>query len=180
MMLPPMLKSARLVFIITVLFVAGCGGGSDIVIMDFESERWGYWKTSGQSFGEGPAKGGLEGQRTVSGYEGSSLANSYYEGEKAQGTLISPEFTIQRPYINFLIGGGDHEGETCINLLVNGKAVRSRTGRRDDTLISAYWDVTDLKGKQARIEIVDSYSREWGFVLVDQIVQSMNANAVSE
>ncbi len=153
-------------------FVIGCSGGEDIVIMDFEGETYGGWQTSGQSFGEGPAGGSLDGQRPVSGYEGSGLANSFHEGEKAQGTLTSPEFVIQRKFITFLIGGGSIEGETCVVLLVDRKVVRSQTGMENDTLEPQTWDVADFKGKTARIKIIDSYSGEWGYVLADRIVQT--------
>ncbi len=88
----------------------------------------------------------------VSGFEGKGLVNSYFDGDDTTGTLTSPEFSIQRKNINFLIGGGAQAGETCINLLVDGKAVRAATGPNDqpggsEALDSHSWDVSDLAGK---------------------------------
>ena len=34
------------------------------------------------------------------------------------------------------------------------------------------WDVAELKGAEAQIEIVDEVTGEWGHITVDQIVQS--------
>ena len=76
-------------------------------------------------------------------------------GDGATGRLISPEFKIEKPLIAFLIAGGRYEGVQCINLLVDNKVVRTATGENSDTMAESVWDVADLKGKTARIEIVD-------------------------
>ncbi len=67
------------------------------------------------------------------------MASSEIEGDRPIGTLTSPEFKIARKYISFLIGGGDYEHHTCLNLIINGKVVRSATGRRSDRLAPASW-----------------------------------------
>ena len=36
------------------------------------------------------------------------LANSFHDEDRGTGTLTSPDFTITRPYLNFLVGGGNH------------------------------------------------------------------------
>ncbi|MHC4733976.1 MAG: hypothetical protein ACYTDW_05885 [Planctomycetota bacterium] len=81
---------------------------NDILIADFEGKTYGDWKVEGEAFGPGPARGTLDGQMNVSGYEGKGLVNTYYKGDDTTGTLTSPTFKIQRKYINFLIGGGMH------------------------------------------------------------------------
>jgi len=78
------------------------------VIQDFESTGFAPWTTTGTAFGDGPAAGGIDGQQTVTGYEGQQLANSFHNGDGTIGTLSSPEFTITSSYLNFLIGGGNH------------------------------------------------------------------------
>src|SRR5437764_662784 len=104
---------------------------ADILVADFEGDTYGEgWKTTGTAFGTGPAKGALPGQMPVSGYLGKGLVNSFKGGDASTGTLTSPEFKIERKYINFLIGGGKH-AKTCINLLVAGKPVRTATGPND-------------------------------------------------
>src|SRR5262245_52739849 len=45
----------------------------DLLIADFEGDTWGDWKTKGEAFGKGPAKGTLPGQMPVSGFKGERL-----------------------------------------------------------------------------------------------------------
>ncbi|MEM6504101.1 MAG: sulfatase-like hydrolase/transferase [Planctomycetota bacterium] len=155
-------------------------GEDDILIADFEGDDYGKWRTTGGAFGKAPAKGTLPGQMVVSGFKGNGLANSFVGKDKGTGTLTSPAFRIDRPYINFLIGGGRWEGETCINLLVDGEVVRSATGsnpggNRSERLDPTTWDVKEFKGKRARIQLVDKHREGWGHITVDHIVQSKKA-----
>jgi hypothetical protein len=97
------------------------------VIADFEGKDYGDWKTTGEAFGPGPAQGRLGDQNPVDGYLGHGLVNSYYHGDATTGTLTSPEFEITHPYLNFLIGGGSQK-ETRMDLLLEGKVVRTASG----------------------------------------------------
>jgi len=149
----------------------------DILIADFEGQSYGDWKVTGEAFGPGPARGTLPGQMNVSGFKGRGLVNSYYKGDNTTGTLTSPEFRIERRYITFLIGGGRHPGKTCMNLLINGKVVRTATGPNDrpggsEALDRMTWDVSDLAGRKAVIQIVDQQKGGWGHINVDHIVQT--------
>lgn len=149
----------------------------DIVIADFESESYGAWTVEGTSFGSGPARGTLPNQMSVSGFLGERLVNSFTGGDNAVGTLTSPSFTIERDHLNFLIGGGGYADETCLKLLVRGEAVRTASGPNvenggSEALDWATWDVCDLRGQSARLQIVDQRRGGWGHINVDQIVQS--------
>ena len=110
----------------------------------------------------------------VSGFHGHGLVNSFNGGDTATGTLTSPEFKIERKFVAFLIGGGMNPGKTCINLLVDGKMARTATGANDkpggtERLDWKAWDVSDLEGQMARIEIVDNATGGWGHINVDDI-----------
>ena len=140
-----------------------------IVLADFEGETYGDWTATGEAFGKGPAHGTLPGQQTVSGFLGKGLVNTFLGGDGPQGTLTSPAFEISRRYISFLIGGGSHANETCINLRVDDKVVRTTTGKDNEKLEWCSWDVQELQGRTARLEIVDRHSGGWGHINVDQI-----------
>ena len=55
-----------------------------------------------------PRPATLPGQGGVSGYLGDRLANSFHDGDAGTGILTSPAFTVTQPYLNFLVGGGNH------------------------------------------------------------------------
>ncbi|RYY32418.1 MAG: hypothetical protein EOP46_19025, partial [Sphingobacteriaceae bacterium] len=100
-----------------------------------------------------------------------------YAGTSAKasstGKLICSKFIIKNNVINFLLAGGQHPDSTCINLVVNGKRVRTTTG--DNTKVFKWngWDVRDLKGKEAHIEIVDAVTDTVnGSVAIDHIMFS--------
>ena len=164
--------------LLTLVLPATAVAADDIVLADFEGKTYpAGWKTEGEAFGKGPAKGKLGGQMHVSGFEGKGLVNSFLGGDGPTGKLTSPEFTIERDYITFLIGGGGHKGKTCMNLLIDGKVVLSATGSNlqaggSEFLNWENWDVREYKGKKAVLQIVDAASGGWGHVNVDQISQS--------
>jgi sucrose-6-phosphate hydrolase SacC (GH32 family) len=165
----------------TLGFALGCllsaHAAEDLLVADFEGADYGAWRSTGEAFGSGPARGTLPGQMDVSGFQGEGLVNSFVGGDKSTGTLTSPEFGIERPYLSFLIGGGGYSNETCMNLLVDGKVVRTATGPNtvsggSERLQPAGWDVSDLFRRVAVIEIVDRRTGGWGHINVDQIVQT--------
>ncbi|MFF7262013.1 GH32 C-terminal domain-containing protein [Streptomyces sp. NPDC008159] len=146
------------------------------VLADFDGGTYGDWTATGDAFGPAPATGTLPGQQQVSGFQGGGLVNTFLNGDAGTGTLTSPEFTLDKRYVNFLIGGGNHPvgsaAPTALELLVDGQVVRSATGKDAEALEAASWDVRDLAGKKARIRVVDDNTGGWGHINVDQITLS--------
>ena len=141
---------------------------NSILIDDFESNNYNNWTITGTSFSTSPAMG----TTAVAGYLGKKLTRSSFNGNGSQGKLVSANFTIQKNYISFLIGGGCNPGTAYIKLVVNGEAVRKSTGLNDDLMKWKNWDVSSLIGQTARIEILDSATGSWGHINVDHIIQS--------
>lgn len=138
-----------------------------VVLNDFEGEDYGEWKTTGTAFGTKPVGGRGPTEGT---FKGKGLVDTYIPSQDGPvGTLTSPEFTISRKFINFLISGGAYEGKTCMNLIIDGKVVRTVTGRNTEQLVPRSWDVAEFEGKKATIQIVDEISGGWGHINVDQI-----------
>ncbi|NKY39523.1 hypothetical protein HGA02_08295, partial [Cellulomonas septica] len=162
--------------------VPGTGDGGappGTVLGDFEGDGFAGWTASGTAFGDGPTRGDAPCQDGVTGYLGTGLASSYRNGtsgdpcvpvpDTGTGTLTSPPFTIDADHVSFLVGGGPHP-DTAVRLVVDGQVVRSTSGPQSGTLDWASWDVSDLRGREARVEIVDASTDGWGHVLADHVV----------
>ncbi len=149
------------------------------VFADFEGTTWGDgWTATGDFADDGPRPGTIGDQQVVSGYQGQQLVNTFTDHDLSTGTISSPTFTIDQNYINLLVGGGNHPytgtgtDATAVNLVVDGQVVRTATGQDSELANWVAWNVSDLQGKQARIDIVDNNTGGWGHILADQITFS--------
>ena len=149
----------------------------DLPIADFEGADYGSWKATGEAFGTAPARGALPGQMPVEGFQGQGLVNSFRGGDDTTGSLESPPFRIERRFIAFLIGGGKNEEKLALQLVVDGRVVRSATGPNDrsggtEALAPDSWEVSDLAGRMASLRIVDEAKGGWGHLNVDHLRQT--------
>ena len=147
----------------------------DILFEDWSKETYTGWTTEGTAFGKGPIlkTAMLPMQSTVVGGDTDRVVNSFAtapNNDDATGKLISRPFTVERNFIAFWIGGGNNPGKTCLNLLVDGKVVRTATGKNDNRLEQESFDVAQFKGKQATLEVVDNVKGPWGNVGVGRII----------
>lgn len=126
------------------------------VLFDFESGP--EWTMEGDAIS---VTDRIAGRGRIPGLEGTKALSSGGGAASAQGRAVSPVFTIDRDYLNFLVGGDRTWPDVLgMRLLVEGKVVRSAAGRyvipqHDRGLLPMTWDVHDLKGKSAQIEMVD-------------------------
>ncbi len=142
------------------------------VFAEFDTALPEGWTAEGEPIAIGA---GLDlGASRVTGFVGTGFLSTYTPGSTSgnRGTarLTSPAFTIERGFINFLISGGNYPAYAGVYLVIDGETVRSATGDGSDTLKWASWDVSDLRGKTARIEIRDDTTAgDNGHVNVDHI-----------
>jgi beta-fructofuranosidase len=168
---------ASLVLIAALPNVGAAADRPDILFNDFEADSYGDWKVEGEAFGAKPAVAGVSPPNKITGHAGKGMVNSFLGGDTPTGKLTSPPLTIERKHINFLIGAGNYPGQTCIDLVIDGKVVRTAVGFAKKVNGKEFmgwrsWDVSDLAGKTARLQIVDAASDRWGHINVDHIVQS--------
>ncbi len=169
----------RLSFLLVFLIVS-CSSSKrpDIVFEDFESGNFGKWNKLGVAFDKPSRIDSVS--KKIKNAQGTFFAFSNFEGEgesRNQGKLVSKNFTIDRKYIRLLVAGGKHDTRECVNLIVNNKIVRVASGEDDNIFRTVIWDVADLQGERAVIEIVDAMITEYTpnslpHVLVDNIVFS--------
>lgn len=130
------------------------------------------WSGSGDVFEAQPSTGASRNQMYVNGERGAFI-NTFTDamGDGATGWLLSPQFTLKGDFMRLLVGGGRDPERLRVSLLVDGRRVCSETGTNWETLGRREWDIRPLRGKVARIEIVDDAVGAWGHLLVDEIEQ---------
>ena len=153
----------------------------DIVFEDFEGESYANWSVTGTAFGAGPVEmskipayqGDVRGKgKRVANSHASAPGGSVEEKDAATGKLVSRPFSIERNYITFLIGGGAHKDQTCVNLTVDDKVVLTATGFDENAMRPLSWDVRKWTGRTGRLQIVDNATGAWGNIGVDDILFS--------
>ncbi|RYG24082.1 hypothetical protein EON82_11965 [bacterium] len=150
-----------------------------ILFEDWTAKGFGTWKSEGTAFGPGAYDrdkipgignlGGGPGNRVVKSYRIEGEGASNVTGDAMTGKLTSREFTIERKFIEFWIGGGNHPKTAYLGLVVDGKLVRSATGRQDDGLRLDRFEVSEFEGKRGHLEIVDAEKGFWGQIGAGQI-----------
>ena len=151
----------------------------DLVVADFESGSFDGWQATGTAFGNSPIDLSPSNQMQVSNWRGKFYVNGYHGRDESTGTLTSPTFTVERDYLQFLVGGGKLD-ELSVNLLSGGEIVRRATGPQapegmSERLQPVQWNVADLRGKDVRIQVVDEATGQWGHLNVDTFIQTDRA-----
>jgi len=136
---------------------SGGGGGNTIPNGDFEDglNNWtatgswilnGAWTVQHDPYIEQPGR--------IGDFAGS------YPPESGTGTLTSSNFTINKHYLNFRIGGQDNANANKVRLFVDGQMVKEVGPPGDNGFEDVSWDVsnTNWAGKTAYIECVDGNS----------------------
>ena len=160
----------------------------DILIADFEGATfpagWTVTTFAGytNAFPGGPAQSTWTGQSpTPTGYLGSGYANTFLTSsgsgaDTRRGILTSAPFTVQKQFIHLLVGGGSDVTNTVVRLKVAGNIVATAVGQQSGTLRWVSWNVSAYLSQTATVEIVDTSSAGWGFIMCDEIVQSDASN----
>ncbi len=142
------------------------------ILGDFEGTTWGDgWTATGSLAAAAPSSSALPGQ------VGSRTADTFAGGgDAATGAITSPPFAIDRNFVHFLIGGGEHalgvEPATSVQLLIDGIPVRTATGADSASLRHVEWDVREFAGRTAHFQILDDATGDWGHLMVDHVTLS--------
>lgn len=95
-------------------------------------------------------------------------------GDDNVGTMTSPTFTLNGDHVSMLVGGGrradDADQVLQVQLVVDGAVVRHLTGPEAGALNWRSWDVSDLRGREARLRVVDEATGGWGHLTLDHVV----------
>jgi uncharacterized protein (DUF608 family) len=156
----------------------------DILFETWDKSTYEGWTVSGDAFGAGPVTAAETpdgfrrpfGLRTELNVSGRFVTSYNFRGagdpDGSTGLLTSREFTIERRFVTAWVGGGHHQGETCLNVVVDGQVVASAAGTDIEPLTAVSMDVGQYAGRTAHLQIVDNHTGGWGHVNVDRIVFS--------
>jgi uncharacterized protein (DUF608 family) len=153
----------------------------DIVFEDWGRETYDGWQVEGAAFGSGPVnkseipsyQGDVGGDtaRVVNSHA-SAPGDSVAEKDRAVGKLTSRQFTIDRDFITFWIGGGKARSASRLGLtlFVDGQPMQTAAGKDNNQMALEHFDVRAWAGKTAWLEILDDATGGWGNVGVGKIV----------
>jgi 3D (Asp-Asp-Asp) domain-containing protein len=151
-----------------------------VVLDGFERGVFQGWQLTGDCWGSAP-EGSRYGGARFSGWSGSYYASSAhpkagdYKMGSGTGVAHSREFRITHTQLRFRIGGGNYPQQCYLSLIVKDqdgseRVAHTQTGNDSDRLDEASWDVSELVGKRARLELVDKLAfGSRAYILVDDL-----------
>ncbi|VTR92191.1 membrane-bound dehydrogenase domain protein : Putative membrane-bound dehydrogenase OS=Singulisphaera acidiphila (strain ATCC BAA-1392 / DSM 18658 / VKM B-2454 / MOB10) GN=Sinac_0430 PE=4 SV=1: DUF1080 [Gemmata massiliana] len=139
--------------------------------LDFETGNLKDWTAEGEAFKGQPIKGDTVFPRrndNRSRHQGQFWIGGYEKlGDKPTGTLTSAPFKVTHPWASFLVGGGSHTLDTCVEI-VSGKDVIFRaTGTDEEDMRRVSVDLTKFKDKVIFVRVVDKDAGGWGHINFD-------------
>lgn len=137
------------------------------LLNNFEGTSFGAgWTATGSYAGQGPVDWALDGK-----VEHRYVDTFVNGGDSATGIITSPSFVVDRRYLRFKLGGGNHPlgqpGATSVQLLINGTPVRTQTGSNSNKAALYTWDLATYAGQTAEFQILDHNTGAWGHIMVD-------------
>ena len=152
----------------------------DIVFEDWSKESYDGWKLEGTAFGSGPIKksempsyqGDVGGDtlRVVNSHA-TAPGDSIAAKDSSTGKLVSRNFTIERNFIIFWIGGGKARANSRfgLTLFVEGQPMHTVAGQDNNQMSLEHFDVRAFLGKTSHLEILDDATGPWGNLGVGKI-----------
>ena len=127
-----------------------------ILLANFETTDFMGWKASGEAFGVSPASYKSIPGGPTKGRSGEACASSLTAGPAATGTLESPEFTLDRNSLRFLLAGGQDAKAVRIELRCGDEVLFTAIPAKPDALTPVQWDLRAHTGKKARLVAIDA------------------------
>ena len=141
---------------------------------DFETGDLRDWQAFGGAFFNQPVQGDTVAVRSkgqVSGHQGEYWIGSSEIGtDVAMGTMTSKPFRLTKPFLSFLIGGGE---STLTRLEIvdsqSQKVLHTEHGRNRDTMHRVVVESKDWVGKAIEVRLVDESREGWGHIQFDDL-----------
>ncbi len=127
---------------------------------------------SGDAFQHNPMAREAVGQPPMAGTRGRFI-NTFQDenGDQATGHFSSAPFRVAGDLITLQVGGGHDPRHTYAELLVGAERRFLATGCNSTILGQRTWRTGELRGRLAVLRVVDTQRREFGHIIVDDLVQ---------
>lgn len=93
------------------------------------------------------------------------------KGDKPIVYLISKPFELVGDVMELKLAGGRNSRRERVALIIDGSTVFTATGCDRNMMGSRLWLIKPYKGKEARLQIIDSDRSKLGHIIVDEVVQ---------
>ncbi len=100
-------------------------------------------------------------------YHLSTVATQDDATDKMTGMIDSPRFRIEGGRMSFLVGGGDDERTYVALCTADGTEVLRTGGPKGPFFRRIRWDVSEWKGREVFLRIVDRKQAGWGHITFD-------------
>ncbi len=149
---------------------------------DFEAGSLKNWTARGDAMSDQPTKGDQRAARkrgsnnvqgdywvgTLERYDGKVGKPGATRGDGPKGRLVSASFTMSKPYITFRIAGGSDINLLGVGLIVDGQELLGTASPDfNEEMRPVSFDVRALRGKSAKIVVVDNSDARRGFISAD-------------
>lgn len=162
-----------------VLLLYSCSQ-SDIPLADFEEVDYGAWIAEGEAFGTAPVKLDMANQqrtfppqrwidqnKTKLGLIKQGLVNTSVINPQSTGKLTSSKIKVQRQYLVFLYTSGEFPDKVGVNILQDGKVIKTLTGTGSSGLEWHYFDLKELKNTEIQVQLTDQVAELNGNLQAD-------------
>jgi hypothetical protein len=154
------------------------------ITWDFEGGDLLGWDATGNAFTNQPTYGDNPTERRrgqPSKHQGNYWIGTYekrptpadppgaIQDDNPKGTLTSKPFPIKSRKISFLIGGGCEIKTVRVELLIDGSVVDKITGKCNESMARAAFNVGAYTNRMAQIRLVDESSNGWGHINFDDV-----------
>lgn len=155
------LSGPAIILLVVAFLLSSCSPG-EVILTDFEGDNFEEWVVTGDAFGTKPVKADTSnpgwnvfGQQGV-GQNGFGYVSISTDNPDAKGTLTSPVFSADKKYLVFLFAASNLPDKLRVDLIQEGKVLKTMTGNNERTMVWRYFELNDLTGQNIQVQIVDS------------------------
>jgi len=178
------MRGHSMAFFLAILLICASGFAADITF-DFESGDLKGWTATGTAFANQPTQGdnsshrgkpsNLQGKFWIGTFENCPKGGTEgtIQDDAPTGTLTSAPFKLEKPFISFLIGGGNKPTEEYVAVLSakDNTEICHATGEENEAMHRVAFDAAKFVGQDIIIKIVDMGTSGWGHINFDDFQQ---------